>query len=104
MTSEASGTALAIVGGGLSGALVATHLLRRAPAGSRILLLERRRPVGRGVAYGTDCPDHLLNVPAGSMSLFPDDPDHFLRWARARGAGPDSPAAADFVPRPLFGR
>jgi uncharacterized NAD(P)/FAD-binding protein YdhS len=60
--------------------------------------------MGRGVAYGTDCPDHLLNVPAGRMSLFPDDPDHFLRWARARAAKPEIPAAVAFLPRPLFGR
>jgi uncharacterized NAD(P)/FAD-binding protein YdhS len=85
----------------LSGALVAIHLLRRAPAGSRIQIVERRPPLGRGVAYGTDCPDHLLNVPAGRMSLFPEDADHFLRWARIHRPGA---TAADFLPRELFGR
>lgn len=94
------------MGGGLTGALVAVQLLRRASPGTRIVLFERRPPVGRGVAYGTGCAAHLLNVPAERMSVMTDDPGHFLRWVRERGAdlGYRSPAApADFLPRWLFG-
>jgi uncharacterized NAD(P)/FAD-binding protein YdhS len=95
-----------IVGGGLSGALVAIHLLKRAEAGTRIVLIERCLPAGPGVAYRTDCPVHLLNVPAERMSLFAEDPDHFLRWAQARarelGFG-GRVAGAEFLPRSLFG-
>lgn len=99
--------ALAIVGGGLSGALVAIHLLRQARTPTRVVLIERRPPVGRGVAFGTECREHRLNVIAGRMSLFPEDPAHFLRWARARGpelgvAG--NIAETDFLPRFLYGR
>lgn len=97
---------LVIVGGGLSGTLVAVHALRQAPAGTRVVLIERHPPVGRGVAYGTDSPDHLLNVPAGRMSAWPDDPEHFLRWVRERVGRTGYPAAVepgDFMPRRLYG-
>ncbi|HET9354648.1 MAG TPA: FAD/NAD(P)-binding protein, partial [Sphingomicrobium sp.] len=32
---------------------------------------------GRGIAYGTRDPAHLLNVPAGRMSAWPDEPQDF---------------------------
>jgi len=105
MNESFGGLTLAIVGGGLSGALVAIHLLRQSPSGTRILLVERRVAAGRGVAYSTECPDHLLNVPAGRISLFPAEPEHFLDWLRARARpGSAEIAAADFLPRSLFGR
>jgi uncharacterized NAD(P)/FAD-binding protein YdhS len=97
---------LAIIGGGVSGALVAVHLLRGAVAGTRIVLIERKPPIGPGVAYHTDCAEHQLNVSAGSMSLFADDPEDFLRWLR-RHLGhvgfPDRILADDFLPRHLYG-
>jgi len=86
----------AVIGGGLSGALQAIHLLRE--GARRVLLIERAGVPGRGVAYGTDRPEHLLNVPARRMSAFPDEPDHFVRWYAARGG-----TAEDFAPRMLFG-
>jgi uncharacterized NAD(P)/FAD-binding protein YdhS len=102
-----SSTTVAIVGAGFSGTLVAVHLLRRAASPLRILLIERRPPVGRGVAYGTLSNEHLLNVPAGKMSAFPDDPGHFLRWLRQHAGEPDvppDPASDAFLPRALYGR
>ncbi|HEX8528151.1 FAD/NAD(P)-binding protein [Allosphingosinicella sp.] len=87
----------AVIGGGLSGALQSIHLLRE--GAERVLLIERGRTPGRGVAYGTDRPEHLLNVPARRMSAFPDDPDHFVRWFEARCGG----TAEDFAPRMLYG-
>lgn len=97
---------LAVVGGGFSGALVVVHLLRLAPAGTRITLIERNPPVGRGVAYRTECADHLLNVPAGRMSAFAEDPQHFLRWVGERVGRPGYPvqvSADDFLPRQIYG-
>ncbi|MFM8818331.1 MAG: FAD/NAD(P)-binding protein, partial [Phycisphaerales bacterium] len=44
---------------------------------------------------------HLLNVPAGRMGAFPDDPGEFHRWLEARRPG--TFRADDFVPRALFG-
>jgi uncharacterized NAD(P)/FAD-binding protein YdhS len=86
----------AVIGGGLSGALQAIHLLREGAA--RVTLIERARTPGRGVAYSTDRPEHLLNVPARRMSAFPDAPDHFVRWYEARGG-----TAESFAPRMAFG-
>lgn len=88
--------AAAVIGGGLSGALQAIHLIRE--GAKRVVLIERARTPGRGVAYGTDRPEHLLNVPARRMSAFPDEPDHFVRWYEKRGG-----TAEDFAPRMLFG-
>ena len=42
---------IAIVGGGASGTLLASHLLRA--GGARVVLIERGERIGRGVAYGT---------------------------------------------------
>lgn len=86
----------AVVGGGLSGALQAIHLLRE---GARsVTLIERAHVAGRGVAYSTARPEHLLNVPARRMSAYPDLPDHFVRWYEARGG-----TAESFAPRMTFG-
>ena len=41
--------------------------------------------MGRGVAYSTTEPAHLLNVPADGMSAWAGDPDHFARRFVAEG-------------------
>lgn len=93
---------IAIVGGGFSGSMLAVHLLRSGAGWiDRVALIERAPRFGRGVAYSTPCPQHLLNVPAGRMSAFQDDEDHFLRWAR--GQNPEV-RGGTFVPRVLFGQ
>lgn len=98
---------VAIVGCGASGLLVAVQLMRQAQGPLEIRLYGRDPFPGRGVAYGTTWPGHLLNVPAGNMSALPDDPAHLLRWLtapRADGAAP-LPTATErtFTPRPLYG-
>lgn len=91
-----SGPRVAVIGAGASGALQALHLVR---AGAEVTLIERGPAPGRGVAFGTRRPEHLLNVPARRMSALADDPDHFTRWHDARGgAGPE-----DFAPRMAYG-
>jgi uncharacterized NAD(P)/FAD-binding protein YdhS len=93
---------IAIIGGGLSGTLLTIQLLLQCgEAPLKIYLLERSACVGKGVAYGTHEQSHLLNVPAGKMSLFPDDPDHFVRWLQAQRVPLD---ASGFAPRPVFAR
>ena len=76
---------VAVIGAGFSGTLQAINLLRH--DGPRVTLIERRDSFGRGVAYSTATPEHLLNVRASNMSALPDDPDHFVRWLAARGKG-----------------
>jgi len=94
--------AIAIVGGGFTGATLAAQILRNSRNCVSVTLIERGACPGRGVAYGTELPEHLLNVRAGNMSAYADDPDHFLRWARLN----HDPAArrADFLPRQAYGR
>ncbi|MBC8049932.1 MAG: FAD/NAD(P)-binding protein [Chitinophagales bacterium] len=94
---------VAIIGAGLSGVLVAIHLLSR-PRGERprVYLIERRDGFGLGAAYSTENPSHLLNVRANNMSVFPDKPDHFLNWLRAKPEY-DCATPCQFVPRKVFG-
>jgi len=72
---------VAIVGGGFSGALVAAHLARVAGTRVTVRLFEASdEEIGRGAAYGTPHPQHLLNTRAAAMSAYPGDPEHFVRW------------------------
>lgn len=95
-----------IVGDGASGALVAAQLLRRGGP-RRILLCGGASAVGRGIAYATPWPMHLLNVPAGNLSALPDDPDHFVRFLGHPPPGVGTlGSAADprtFAPRMTYG-
>ncbi len=69
-------------------------------AGARVTVADPRADLGRGIAYATSCPLHLLNAPAGRMSALSGAPDHFLRWLEQRGT-PAEPSA--FVPRAAYG-
>jgi uncharacterized NAD(P)/FAD-binding protein YdhS len=91
---------VAIVGGGASGTLLAIQLLRKAPPGWRLLLVDRSGDFARGIAYRTQEPSHLLNVPAARMSALPDEEGHFLAWLRRQepSAGPDT-----YAVRRLYG-
>jgi uncharacterized NAD(P)/FAD-binding protein YdhS len=73
---------VAIVGGGFSGTILAAQLARRRIA---CVLIDGSGRLGKGVAYSTTEPAHLLNVPAEAMSVWPDEPDHFARRFEADG-------------------
>ena len=77
---------VAVIGGGFAGTLQAVQLLRHGI--ERVTLIERARTPGRGAAYSTSHPDHLLNVRASSMSAFADAPAHFADWHSDRGGEP----------------
>ncbi len=67
--------------------MTAAHAMKHArDNGSklRVVLIERGGAVGEGLAYATRDPLHLLNVPAGRMSAWPDQPDDFVRWVCSR--------------------
>jgi len=99
-----------IIGGGLSGNLLAMQLLRLADA-RRIVVVEPRAELGRGEAYSATELGHTLNGNAARMSVEPDDPDDLTRWLEAHiahGGWPESaaqsvPVAQLFPPRGLFG-
>ena len=92
---------IVIVGAGFSGAAVAINLLRLhywRPV--RIVLVDRSSRMARGTAYAERSHPHLLNVPAGRMSINSADALEFLKFAQQR-----FPAATadDFLPRSLYG-
>ena len=85
---------------------MAAHLLRRRPANCHVTIVEKRAELGRGLAYSTGNPSHLLNMRAANMSAFADDPDHFARWLSTQR---DAPSATEdpefrFVSRGIYGR
>jgi uncharacterized NAD(P)/FAD-binding protein YdhS len=92
---------IAIIGAGLSGKLLALNLLRLSSAGPpvEVRLLDRRDEASMGPAYSGDEDFLLLNVPAGRMGALAEDPEHFLRWVRARGG---TAGQWDFLPRRLY--
>jgi uncharacterized NAD(P)/FAD-binding protein YdhS len=93
---------VAIIGAGLSGTLVAVQLLRTAAGPLSITLVEPADHLGRGVAYASALPVHLLNVRADNMGAFADDPAHFLRWLREGPARQTDAAPEAFVPRAMY--
>jgi uncharacterized NAD(P)/FAD-binding protein YdhS len=90
-----------IVGGGFSGSVLAAQLVRRAAGGISVAIVERSPLRARGIAYSTRVEAHLLNVPAGKMSAFPDEAEHFLRWAQKHHDA--DVEAGSFVPRRVYG-
>ncbi len=100
----ASGCHVIIVGGGASGVLLAYQLLHQRAYTFRITLVEQRPDIGRGIAYHTSNPDHLLNVRVANMSALPDQPDHFWRWLISRDNHMTlCPDPYCFVPRRIYG-
>ena len=91
-----------IIGGGASGVLLTIQLLRDQQADIRVCLIEKRPDLGRGVAYSTQHPGHLLNVAPKNMSAYPDDPEHFWRWLIERGEI-DGSDPFIFVSRRIYG-
>lgn len=94
---------IAIIGGGFSGALLALRLAA-APSVHRVLLIERDRRIGVGLAYGACAPHHLLNVPVARLEV--DLTPRFADWlaARADFTPPyGAPLADAFAPRALYG-
>jgi uncharacterized NAD(P)/FAD-binding protein YdhS len=99
-----------IIGGGLSGALLAWQLLRQTGT-RRVVIVERRAELGRGEAYSATLPGHTLNGNAARMSVDPDRPGDLTEWLTAHLAAGGWPQAHDqnvpvaelFPPRGLFG-
>ena len=96
---------IAVIGAGFSGTLLSLHLLRHCTPTTRIRLIERSSQFGRGPAFATGNPNHLLNVPAGRMSAFHDRPDDFIQWLQQQPGTEDTAfTAQSFVPRRLYGQ
>ncbi|MFT3931009.1 MAG: FAD/NAD(P)-binding protein [Spongiibacteraceae bacterium] len=93
-------TTIAVIGAGFSGTITAVHLLKaELSVPLRILLIDSNEP-GRGLAYGTDDPRHVLNVPAAGMSAFDDAPEDFVQYLQRRYG---TAAPTEFVARSIYG-
>jgi uncharacterized NAD(P)/FAD-binding protein YdhS len=108
--SESNTADVLIIGGGLSGTMLAVQLLRL-PGKRRILIVETRNELGRGEAYSATELGHTLNGNAARMSVDPDNADDLTQWLGeyiAEGGWPESaeqqvPLAELFPPRGIFG-
>lgn len=72
----------------------------------RVVIINAKRPMGRGTAYGTMRSEHVLNVAARNMSALPDLPSHFLDWLRSRSEYSSTSEAELrelFAPRRVYG-
>ena len=70
-----------VVGGGFTGAAIAIACLQRITSPFRLVMIEQSPQIGRGVAYGSHHPLHLLNVRARDLSIRASQPGDFLNWA-----------------------
>lgn len=108
---------IAIIGGGFAGTVTAIKLLRALATEPQRLpltltLIESRAEIGRGIAYSTDNPDHIVNGTAQLFGLYPEQPNHLPDWLAANAARhgwqpPAGVAEAGYVdafpPRSLYG-
>jgi hypothetical protein len=95
---------IAIIGGGASGALTSLHLARALPPGAgEIAVIELAEEIGRGLAYSTDDPRHLLNVRVANMSAFADEPDHLSQWLQNKGPSVARLTPLCFISRSIYG-
>ncbi|UII69413.1 FAD/NAD(P)-binding protein [Pseudomonas sp. HN11] len=110
MTESIRNADVLIIGGGLSGTMLAVQMLRR-PGRRRVLVIEPRAELGRGEAYSAVELGHTLNGNAARMSVDPDNPDDLTQWLTdyiGAGGWPESdqqhvPVSELFPPRGIFG-
>jgi uncharacterized NAD(P)/FAD-binding protein YdhS/predicted metal-dependent enzyme (double-stranded beta helix superfamily) len=95
---------IAIIGGGFTGLMTLANLLRFGNGSAtplHLVFIDRQTAIGEGVAYRTTDARHLLNVPAGRMSAWPDIPNDFLEFARSKDP---SANPTDFLQRRMYGQ
>ena len=91
--------AIAIIGAGLSGTMLAMNLLKQKCSRQvNIKLIDRGGENNLGPAYSTN-EDYLLNVPAELMGAFSKEPEHFLNWALEKNI---KTGKGDYLPRKLL--
>lgn len=89
---------ITLIGAGFTGTALAIELVRRRGPDVEVCLIDSARTFGRGVAYGSTRPEHLLNVPADRMGLDPHAPGDFADWLELQESSRQA-----FVPRQLYG-
>lgn len=71
---------LAVIGVGFSGTIIAYELVHQANNPAQILLFDSSNYAGKGIAFSTLCPSHLLNVTVQKMSALHNNTNHLLNW------------------------
>lgn len=93
---------IAIIGGGLSGTLLAHYLLEADQLAGAIYLFEKdETQLSRGIAYRATNQAQLLNVAAENMNIPGLPVGNFYQWLLKNDHTDFAPG--DFVPRALFG-
>lgn len=98
-----------VVGGGLSGASFAVQLSRASRQCLRIVIIEPRPEIGKGLAYSTLDPEHRLNVALDSHIVDPSRLMELREWCDSQGIvqadpGARLPSGYIFIRRRDFGR
>lgn len=94
-----------IIGGGFSGMMTAINLIKE-EADVLITIINDTYEPSLGAAYSTTNFVHLLNVPAGKMSAFANNPSDFIDWLKSKEEYnhliTDS-IENEFIPRAIYG-
>jgi uncharacterized NAD(P)/FAD-binding protein YdhS len=97
---------IGIIGGGFAGIMTAINLVKKSNKPMELTIIGEKANFARGIAYQSYLDKHILNVPTGKMSAFPDQPSHFLDWIMARPAFQNLPkdiVSNSFLSRNLYG-
>ncbi len=95
---------IAVIGCGFSGLSFTAQLVENLKQAKHspifIDIYDKSANIPRGLAYSTQDPDHLLNVPAYRMSALNNDPNHLVNWLKSKKYNYTS---TDFIPRKIYG-
>ena len=97
---------IGIIGGGFTGTMTAVQLIDKSTESCEIILINERETLNKGIAYNPYSEKHLLNVIAGKMSAYPDNPDHFLDWVMQKDEFKHKDKTLisnSFLPRQIYG-
>ena len=97
---------IGIIGGGFSGTMLARHLIEQQKEKLSVFVYNENEKFAQGVAYNPKSSKLLLNVVAGKMSAFPDQPNHFVEWCLLNGIGNENSKdllSGSFLPRLTYG-
>lgn len=92
--------AIGIIGGGISGTLTVLQIIKQSKKPFNIFWFDSQNKFCRGYAYNALDEGYLLNVRANNMSVFPDEPNHFVNWLAVHHP---KYSPIDFVSRKIFG-
>src|SRR5690242_14523668 len=97
---------IGIIGGGLSGTLVAIKILQHYKQPVQVVIFERTPArIFRGIAYSSALKFQPLNVRASQMNITENNTSDFYQWLEKKWHKyfSDLPAPSEFVRRDVFG-